>query len=134
MLSRKETENFKINFAAFQESICSLFDISACNCKDFTASNCPKEKKVPIQERIFWVDQRSERKMCIGTIDKKVTMEKSFQRKLSRKVRSTRNSSQMDDTVELGSFSVSSSNEDSDEDSEWGVSSELKFKAIRAKS
>ena len=81
-VSRKETENFKIKLAAFQESICSLFDISACDCKDFTACSCPKEKKVPIQEQIFLVDQRSKNKMYIGTIDKKVTkqMEKSFQR------------------------------------------------------
>ena len=57
-VSRKETENFKIKLAAFQESVCSLFDISACNCTDFTACSCPKEKKVPIQERIFLVDQR----------------------------------------------------------------------------
>ena len=61
-------------------------------------------------------------------------MERSFQKKLSRKIRSTRNSSQLDDTVELGSFSASSSNEDLDEDSDWGVPSEVKSKATRAKS
>ena len=53
-VSRKETENFKIKSAAFQESVCNLFDISACNCKDFTACSCPKEKKVPIQKRFFF--------------------------------------------------------------------------------
>ena len=135
-VSRKETENFKIKLAAFQESICRLFDKPACKFKAFTAYNCPKEKKVPIQERMFLVDQRSERKMYIETIDKKVTkqMEKSFSRKLSRKIRNTHNSSQLDDTVELGLFSVSSSNDDSDEDSDWGVPSELKSQATRAKS
>ena len=53
---------------------------------------------------------------------------------MSRKIRSTRNSSQLDDNAQLGSFSASSSNEDSDENSDWGVPWKLKSKATPAKS
>ena len=98
-VSRKETENFKIKLAAFPESVCSIFDISACDCKAFTACNCPKEKKVPIQERIFLVDQRSENKMYIGTIDKK---EWKSHFKESKDPQYT-HSLQLDDTAELRS-------------------------------
>ena len=79
-IGRREAETFKVKLAALKKSISGLFEISACKCTDFTSYACPKEKKVPMRERLFIVDQRSERKMYIGRIDQQVTkqLEKSL--------------------------------------------------------
>jgi len=50
-----------------------LFDISACRCLDFSNCTCPREVKVPALEHEFLLDQRKERKMIIGSLDKKTT-------------------------------------------------------------
>ena len=57
---------------ATQEGQC-LFDIAACRCVDFDNCSCPRESKVPSLERKFLLDQRSERKMVIGSLDKAET-------------------------------------------------------------
>ena len=57
---------------AQQEGL-SLFDISACQCLDFNNCNCPKQCRVPTLEREFLSDQRNERKMRIGSLDKEVS-------------------------------------------------------------
>ncbi|CAH0562737.1 unnamed protein product [Brassicogethes aeneus] len=58
-----------------------LFDISSCKCVDFSLCKC--KNKVPVREREFLVDQRTDRKMFIGSIDPLAT--KSIQRSLHRK-------------------------------------------------
>ena len=120
---QKNTETFQNKLAAFQKTICSLFDISACKCTDFEKCVCPKEKKVPIKERNFLVDQRSSRKMYIGPIDRSATkqMKKSFQRTLDDKIQGERNVLPLNDTIELESSSASSSNKDFDEDSNYSA-------------
>ena len=123
-IGRREAETFKVKLAAFKKSISGLFDISACKCTDLTSCACPKEKKVPIKERLFIVDQRSERKMYIGRIGQQVTMqlEKSLQKKLNKKICPTHNASQQDEPTvgaEPDSSSASSSNEDSDSEVPW---------------
>ena len=123
-IGRREAETFKVKLAAFKKSISGLFDISACKCTDFTSCACPKEKKVPIKERLFIVDQRSERKMYIRQIDQQVTkqLEKSLQRKLNKKICPTHNALQQDEPTvgaEPDSSSASSSNEDSDYEVPW---------------
>lgn len=72
------------------ESKSKLFDIAACKCqmiytcqcgKKTTSCDCPiimeckcdKQKKIPIIERKFLHDQRTNRKTCIGGVDKVVT-------------------------------------------------------------
>ena len=77
-----------------------------------------------MRERLFIVDQRSERKMYIGRIDQQVTkqLEKSLQRKLNKKIFATHNASQQDEPTvgaEPYSSSASSSNEDSDYEVPW---------------
>lgn len=57
----------------FMETLHQLFDIAACQCQDLGACKCDKDMKVPQRERQFLMDQRTTRKMQIGTIDRKVT-------------------------------------------------------------
>lgn len=63
-----------------------LFDISSCKCANFSLCKC--KNKVPIREREFLVDQRTERKMFIGTIDPVAT--RNIERSLHRRVLETR--------------------------------------------
>ena len=53
----------------------TLFDIviAACHCDQFDDCACPRQLKVPVLEREFLKDQRSARKMFIGSVDKSVT-------------------------------------------------------------
>lgn len=53
----------------FRRSSRVLFDISSCKCTDISKCTCSREKKVPAREQSFLIDQRSTRKMFIGTID-----------------------------------------------------------------
>ena len=50
-----------------------LFDICSCKCSKRDICTCPKSKKINQMEWNFLVDQRTEREMFIGNIDKKVT-------------------------------------------------------------
>ena len=67
-----------------------LFDICSCSCKDNILEEnkckCPAERKVPQLEVPFLIDQRSSRKLYIGSIDTKVTYVnvRRHKRKLSR--------------------------------------------------
>lgn len=58
-----------------------LFDISICKC---SLQPCKCKIKVPITERDFLNDQRTERKMCIGSVDIKET--RKFNLKLNKKI------------------------------------------------
>lgn len=53
-----------------EEAVYKHFDISACKCEPIHKCKCEKSKKVPLKEREFFPDQRSSRKMYIGTLDK----------------------------------------------------------------
>ena len=46
-----------------------LFDFASCKCKDMENCNCFKEFKIPVMERGFMKDQRTDRKMYIGNCD-----------------------------------------------------------------
>lgn len=62
-----------------------LFDASACKCEDFELCSCSQLSKVPLEEREFLIDQRTTRKMVIGSVDALLTakMKKKTQRKLT---------------------------------------------------
>ena len=64
---------YKARTAKFQNEAESLFDICACKCKEEALCICPKELKLPKDEKAFLVDQRLLRKMITGIIDKKKT-------------------------------------------------------------
>lgn len=58
----------------FVSSAAELFDIAACKCISFSSCNCPKERKVPILEQPFLLDQRGRRIGRIGSVDLPETM------------------------------------------------------------
>lgn len=60
-----------------------LFDIAACKCKDFKNCKCDKERRVPQMELEFLLDQKTKRKMVIGSLDAATT--KRYVKWLSRK-------------------------------------------------
>ena len=66
---RQNKRNYKTKIAKFQHITESLFDICACECKKEALSGCPKEVKSIKDEKVFLVDQRSVRKVIIGSID-----------------------------------------------------------------
>ena len=59
---------------AFQDFLGKLFDICSRKCRMFEICNCSKVYKVPKLEKAFLEDQRSCRKMTIGSIDPKETL------------------------------------------------------------
>lgn len=59
-----------------------LFDICSCKCKQIQLCCCPRENKVPKEEQQFLLDQRQERKMRIGGIDRILT--NKLQKKVTR--------------------------------------------------
>lgn len=70
---RKGTESYDLAVERFLNESKRLFDVASCKCKLFSECKCSKEKKVPVLEQMFLVDQRTDRKMCISTVDKSVT-------------------------------------------------------------
>lgn len=72
ILKRKgEAKNTAFSLA-WQESS-NLFDIAECQCLEYNNCACPRDAKVPTLEREFLLDQRNERKMVIGCLDKETT-------------------------------------------------------------
>ena len=59
-----------------------LFDICSCKCKQIQLCCCPREKNVPKEEQMFLLDQRQERKMQIGGIDR--ILSAKLQKKVTR--------------------------------------------------
>lgn len=74
----------------FRHNIKILFDVSSCKCKNIDKYICPKHKKVPVREQNFLMDQRTTRRMVIGTVDivttKKImnTLKRKMQRQKSQ--------------------------------------------------
>jgi len=61
----------------------NLFDIAFCKCKENKACTCPRDKKVPPEERAFLADQRGPRAMGLRGLD--VVETRRRQRQLSRR-------------------------------------------------
>jgi len=53
----------------FRDDSEKLFDIAACKCNEQIVCCCEKDKKVPIIEREFLGDHRTNRKMMISNVD-----------------------------------------------------------------
>ena len=70
---RKGTQKYDSNLNTFRINSKQLFDIAACKCSDFARCECEKIKKVPIIEKAFLQDQRSQRQMVIRGVDKATT-------------------------------------------------------------
>ena len=67
---QKNAEGFKIRCDNFHQQAQHIFDVAYCKCSPDSKYGCIKSKKVPIKEVAFLIDQRNERKMIIGSVDK----------------------------------------------------------------
>ena len=61
------------NIQDFVNSSHALFDVCTCKCQDISKCTCEKNRKVPKNEENFLLDQRSERLLVIGRVDKAET-------------------------------------------------------------
>ena len=70
---KKKGESKSNAFLASKQESLNLFDVAVCHCTNFNDCCCPRELKVPALEREFLIDQRNNRKMIIGGLDKVTT-------------------------------------------------------------
>ena len=77
---------YKGNIQDFVNSSHALFDVCTCKCQDISKCTCEKNRKVPKNEEKFLLDQRSERLLVIGRVDKAETkhLQKKIRRRLTR--------------------------------------------------
>lgn len=59
--SRKDVKTYQERVGMFKEEAKCLFDIASCKCKSFDSCNCEKSNKIPLKERDFLLDQRTNR-------------------------------------------------------------------------
>ncbi|CAH0562813.1 unnamed protein product [Brassicogethes aeneus] len=81
----RDTPFLSKKLETFKNSAQKLFDICSCKCSTFQSCKCPKEKKVSEIEWPFIIDQRNDRKMLIGPVDRVIT--KKLQKKLERQAK-----------------------------------------------
>ena len=71
----KNSDNYKRKVQLLRDSAHkNLFDISPCKCLDFERYTCKLKNRVPLAERDFLCDQRSDRRMVIAELDKAATI------------------------------------------------------------
>ena len=71
--SKKNSAAFQTKLEKFKDESKKLFDFASCKCKDMENCNCSKEFKIPVMERGFMKDQRTDRKLYIGNCDLRAT-------------------------------------------------------------
>lgn len=73
--SRNQTKEMLDLMNSFRnECESTLFDVAACKCASFNECTCPKDRRVPIDEQDFLIDQRSGHRMYhIDRVDQKAT-------------------------------------------------------------
>ena len=115
--SRQNEEKYKQKLQEYCKAACNrLLDISACKCLNFLKCSCPKEKKVPIEEREFLCDQRTVRRMAIGDLDKQKTKELQ-----KRQVRNEKEELRLEKHLKNSSFTCKI-DYDSYQEEEFGIS------------
>ena len=71
----KNSDNYKKKVQLLRDlAHKNLFDISACKCLDFERCTCKLKNRVPLAERDFLSDQRSDRRMVIAELGKAATI------------------------------------------------------------
>ena len=71
----KNSDNHKRKVQLLRDSAHkNLFDLSACKCLDFKRCICKLKNRVPLAERDFLRDLRSDRRMVIAELDKAATI------------------------------------------------------------
>ena len=116
---RKDKPSFINKVTVFKEDSLKLFDIAACKCAINNCS-CDAARKVPQREAKFLNDQRTNRKMAIGAIDKATTQKltKQLLRKEKRsqgKAGPSHSEASMSGAATLASFSDSDATSTTDE-------------------
>ncbi|CAG4995772.1 unnamed protein product [Parnassius apollo] len=83
----KDNENYKQKLQKFKGDCDVLFDIGSCKCKSLSTRTCEKTRKISKREHEYLLDQRGERRMMIGSLDKKAALKNIAlsDRKLKRK-------------------------------------------------
>lgn len=113
-------------FSQKEESFNDLFNICTCRCVQkgiIDRSNCPCPVKVPAIEWNFWLDQNTERKMIIGSLDTKVTeqLQKRHERKQKQEKFKKKYFETCESDVKVAELQVVSMEEtDSDKDADEG--------------
>ncbi|KAE8746239.1 hypothetical protein FOCC_FOCC007111 [Frankliniella occidentalis] len=112
---------------SFVSSAQKLFDIASCKCASFESCTCPKEKKVPLIEQPFLLDQRSRRIGKIGSVDLPETKKllKRSERKSQIMNRHSQSSSQSTTAWTVPSCSKSRSRQGAGANSDKTVSNHL---------
>lgn len=69
--AKRTSRTFQEKYGEFS----CLFDVSCCKCfdkgaREKSSCKCPQKQKIPKNEWEFWVDQHTERKMIIGSVNK----------------------------------------------------------------
>jgi len=68
--SRQNNSSYIDKITLFKnDAVAKLFDISACKCVSFSSCSCSREKKIPQIEQQFIMDQRTQRKLIIVSVD-----------------------------------------------------------------
>lgn len=81
---RKDEKSYQARLEKYKsKTIGQLFDICSCWCEVLSKCSCNVHTKVPVKEHAFLLDQRSIRKMLIGSVDVKET--KRIQERKRRK-------------------------------------------------
>lgn len=117
------SKSYQIKVNDFTTNSMRLFDFALCKCESFQACNCSKEKKVPILEREFLLDQRNERKMFIGAIDIKVSS--VLQQRVTRKIKTAQYLNQkLDENNETDKQTVTAGSSSNTEEGDSSTGSE----------
>ena len=104
---------FKEKLQNFKRKTSKIFYIASCKCDPIENCVCPRYNKVPVEEVTFLKDQRCNRKMMIGPLDKNKTSrnKKIFEinfRKINLASSSKRSTSQVElDTSDSNAHSES---------------------------
>lgn len=83
-MSKRSSLSFQQKVNSFQK----LFDVCTCKCFDAgirerNSCKCPQLLKIPLMEWDFWIDQKTDRKMYVGVVDKEST--RQLKNRLQRK-------------------------------------------------
>jgi len=99
----------------------TLFDVAQCKCKIVSQCSCARSKKVPEIERPFLTDQRTERKLYIGRVDKEescrvslISDRKQKREKYYEEERSKLNRNEIDDLNSNSESEIASDENESD--------------------
>lgn len=98
-----------------------IFDVAACQCKDYSHCLCTADRKVPVLERHFLLDQRGERTKHIMAIDHAETLRirKRDKRKAQETARCAREMPCSSSSLPIVPDQPGTSSDDTEDDTEY---------------